>query len=78
MEDRAVAKRPAGHEKILQSGAGHVVLGASYEAAQRDLVIFRRDLDQPRAEGRAEEPANSVAPRRHRRQVVNATAVVRE
>ena len=78
MEDRAIAKRPSGHEEMLQASAGHVVLGAAHEAADRDLAVFRRDLDQSRAKGRAKEPANPVAPRRHGRQIVNAAAVVRE
>ena len=78
MEDRAIAKRPAGHEQMLKAGASHVVLGPSHEAAERDLPVIRRDLDQAIAETRAKEPADPVTPRRHGRQVMNAASVVRE
>ena len=78
MQDRAIAERPAGDKKVLKPRACHIVFRSADEAVQGHFSVVGLDLDQPIGHRHAKETANPFPPRRHRRQVVDNTAVVRQ
>ena len=74
MQDRSIAKRPSGHEEVLEPCAGHVVLWPPHESRYRDVAVGSLDLEQPAAERLAVQVGDPPPPGVGGGQVVDAAA----
>jgi hypothetical protein len=78
VQDGPVAERTTGDEQVLQTRAGHVVLGTADEARDRQFPVVGLHLQQPTGHRGPVQTADPIPPRRGGRQVVDPAAIVHQ